>query len=79
MIFNHGECGACALRGDIVVNDNFITLLLRKEKGKHALGAGRMNARQIPCRKAPRFAALVRSFFAGQHSMKGRHGKRMRR
>ena len=27
MFFNRGECGACALRGDIVVDEDFITLL----------------------------------------------------
>jgi len=32
MFFNSGECGACALRGDIVVDDEFITLLPRHEK-----------------------------------------------
>ncbi len=41
MFFNRGECGGCAERGDIVVDENFITLLLRPEKGKKALGAGR--------------------------------------
>ncbi len=45
MFFNRGECGACALRGDIVVNEDFITLLLRQEKGMQALGVGRMNVR----------------------------------
>ena len=65
IFFNRGECGACALHGDIVVNDNFVTLLLRDEKGKKALGAGRRNVRQIPCRQAPRFAALLLDFSAG--------------
>jgi hypothetical protein len=79
MFFNRGECGACALHGDIVVDNDFVTLLLRDEKGKKALGAGQRNVRQIPCSKAPRFAALLRAFFAGQHSMKGRNGQRSRR
>ena len=79
MFFNRGECGACALHGDIVVDNDCITLLLRDEKGKKALGAGRRSVRQIPCSKAPRFAALLRAFFAGQHSMKGRNGQRLRR
>jgi hypothetical protein len=78
MFFNRGEYGACALREDIVVNEDFITLLLRQEKGKHALRAGRMNVKQIACRQAPRFAALLRAFFAGQHTLKGRRGKRLR-
>ncbi len=61
-----------------MVDDEFITLLLRHETGKPALGTGRMNARHISCCKAPRFAALLRAFFAGQHPLKGRHGKRLR-
>ena len=32
MFFDRGECGACALRGDIMVDDMFVTLLLREEK-----------------------------------------------
>ena len=79
MFFNRGACGACALRGDIVMDISFITLLLRHKKGKKALGAGLLNVRQIPCSEALRFAALLRAFFVGQHSMEGRHGKRLRR
>ncbi len=79
LFFNREECGACAERGDIVVDENFITLLLRHEKGKNALGAGRRNVRQIPCNVVPRIAALLRAFLDGQHSMEGRHGKRLRR
>ena len=78
MFFNRGECGACALKGEIVVDTMFITLLLREKKGKKALGAGIRNVRQIPYNEAPRFAALLRAFFAGQPSMEGCHGKRMR-
>jgi len=62
-----------------VVDNDFVTRLLRDEKGKKALGAGRRNVRQIPCIKAPRFAALLRAVFAGQHTMKGRQGQRLRR
>jgi len=79
IFFNRGECGVCALSGDIVVGNTFVTLLLREEKGKKALRAGLRNVRQIPCSEAPRFAALLRAFFAGHHSMEGRHGKRLRR
>ncbi len=45
MFFNRGECGACALHGDIVVDNDFVTLLLRDEKGKKALEACRRNVR----------------------------------
>jgi hypothetical protein len=79
MFFKRGVCGACALRGDIVVDDNFVTLLLRQEKGKKALGVGLTSVRQIPYREAPRFAALLRAFFAGHHSMEGRLKTRQRR
>ena len=61
-----------ACNDDIVVNEDFITLLLRQEKGKKALAAGLMNVRQIPCSQAPRIAALLGSFFKGQKSMKKR-------
>ena len=37
MFFNRGECGACALRDDIAVDNNLITLVLEQEKGKKAL------------------------------------------
>jgi len=33
----------------------------------------------IPCHEAPRFATLLRAFFAEQHLLKGRHGNRHRR
>ncbi len=66
-IFNRGECGACALRDGIVVYEEFVTLILRQEKEKKALGAGLMNVRQIPYREAPRFAAILRAIFAGKH------------
>ena len=62
-----------------MVDNDFVTFLLRDEKGKKALGAGLRNVRQIACSKAPRFATLLRAFFAGQHSMKGRNGQRLRR
>jgi hypothetical protein len=79
LFVDRGECGACAERGDIVVVENFITLQPRHEKEKNALGTGRRSVRQIPCSVVPRIAALLRAFFAGQHSMEGRHGKRRRR
>ncbi len=44
MLFNRGECGACDVQGDPVVYDNFVTMLLRREKGK-SLGAGLVNVR----------------------------------
>jgi hypothetical protein len=79
MFFNRGECGACALNGDIVVDDMFVTLLLQEEKGKKALRAGLRNVQHIPCSESTRFTALLRAFFAGEYSMEGRHGKHMRR
>ena len=38
-----------------------------------------MNVQQIMCKEAPCFEALLRAFFAGHHSMEGRHWKRLRR
>ncbi len=62
-----------------MVESSFITLLLRQEKGKKALGAGLLNVRQIPCNETLRFVVLLRASIAGQLSMKGRYGKRLRR
>jgi hypothetical protein len=59
MFFNRGECDACALHGDIVVDNSFVTLLLRQEKRKKTLGAGLLRFRHIPYNEAPRFAALL--------------------
>ena len=33
MFFNRGECSACAMVEDLVIDDTHITLLLRHEKG----------------------------------------------
>jgi hypothetical protein len=79
IFFNRGECGVNALVGDVVVEEESITLLLRGEKGQKKLQPGQRNVRQIPSRKMPRVAALLRAFFAGQSSMKGLHGQRLRR
>jgi hypothetical protein len=59
LFFNREECGACALRGDIVLDNSFIALIQRQDKGKKALGAGLLNIRQIPYNEVPRFAALL--------------------
>ena len=61
------------------MDNSFVALLLRQEKGKHTLGARLLNVRHIPYNEAPRFAALLRAFFAGHHSMEARNGKRLRR
>jgi hypothetical protein len=57
MFFNRGECGACALKRNILVDNNFVTLLLRLEKGK-AQGARLINFRQIT---VPRGSPLRRA------------------
>jgi len=62
-----------------VVEKDSVTLLLRGEKGQKKLQPGQRTVRQIPSRKMPRVAALLRAFFAGHSSMKGLHGQRLRR
>ena len=37
LFFNRGECSACALAEDLVIDDTHITLLLRYEKGQKTL------------------------------------------
>jgi hypothetical protein len=64
IFFCRGECGACAMKSDLIVNDTHITLRLRKEKGKNALKEGHKNTRQILVDDMPRVAAALRTFFS---------------
>jgi len=57
MFFNRRACVACALRGDIVVDISFVTLLLRQENGKKTLGVGRISGRS----RTTRLSASPRS------------------
>ncbi len=50
-----------------------------RREGQEGTRSELRNVRQIPCSEAPLFAALLRAFFAGQHSMERRHGKRLMR
>jgi hypothetical protein len=75
LFFNRGECSACALTGDIAIDDTHITLQLRHEKGNNALNEGHMNARQVPAAEVPRIAPMLAAFFTCACSM----GKRTRR
>jgi hypothetical protein len=63
IFFCRGECGACAMKSDLIVNDSHITLRLRKEKGKNALKEGHKNTRQILVDDMPRVAAALLTFF----------------
>jgi hypothetical protein len=45
IFFCRGNCGACAMREDLVINTTHITLRLRKEKGRNALKEGHKNTR----------------------------------
>ena len=76
IFFTRGECGATAHTEDLVVDSTSITLRLRYEKGKKALGTGRRNTRQIACRAVPRVAAVLTAFFAGVASMAHRRTRR---
>jgi hypothetical protein len=64
IFFCRGECGACAMREDIIINDTHITLRLRKGKGKNALKEGHKNTRQILIDDMPRATAAMQAFFS---------------
>ncbi len=75
IFFCRVECGACALREDIAINNPYIALRLRKEKGKNALKKGDKNTRQILTDDMPRAAATMQAFFS--HTEKtNKKGKR---
>ncbi len=69
LFFNRGECNACALVNDLVINDTHIPLLLRHEKGQQILNEGKRNARQLPSSEAPRIAAMLAAFFTRARAM----------
>jgi hypothetical protein len=69
MFFNRGECSACALVNDLVINETHITLLLRHEKGQQTLNEGKKNTRQVPSSEAPRIAAMLATFFTGARAI----------
>jgi hypothetical protein len=75
IFFNRGECSACALTSDLVVDKKHITLLLRKEKGLKNLQEGHMRTRQVPCDRAPRIAAMLAAFI----TRTGKMGQRRHR
>jgi hypothetical protein len=64
IFFCRGECGACAMREDLIINATHITLRLRKEKGKNALKEGHKNTRQILIKDMPRAATAMQAFFS---------------
>jgi hypothetical protein len=63
LLFNRGECSACALVDDHVIHDTHITLLLRHEKGQQALNERERNARQVPSSEVPIITAMLATFF----------------
>ncbi len=75
LFFNRGECSACVLVDDLVINNTHITLLLRHEKGQQTLNEGERNARQVLSSEAPRNAAMLGTFFtsAGTMGPRSRH------
>ena len=75
IFFNRGECRACALASDLVVDKTHITLLLRKEKGLKNLQEGHMRTTQVPCDMAPRIAAMLATFI----TKTGKMGQRRHR
>ncbi len=75
LFFNRGECSACALSSDLIVDDKHITLILRKEKGRKNVHEGIMRARQVPCDRVPRMAAMLAAFITRARAV----GQRTRR
>ena len=75
LFFNRGECSACALVDDLVIDDTHITLLLRHQQGKHTMNEGERNARQVPSSEAPRIGGMLAAFFTRARAM----GPRTRR
>jgi hypothetical protein len=69
LFFNRGECSACALSSDLIVDDKYITLLLRKEKGRKNAQEENMRARQIPCDGVPIVAAMLATFITRAKAM----------
>ncbi len=57
VFFNREEYSSGVLSEDKVVNDTYITLLLRGEKEKNALNKGQRSVRQIAVRDLPRIVA----------------------
>ncbi len=69
LFFIRGECSACALSSDLIVDDKHITLLLRKEKGRKNVQEGNMRARQAPRDGVPRVAAMLAAFVTRARAM----------
>jgi len=65
IFFCKRECGACARRGDLVVNTTHITLRLSKEKGHQHLREGRKHTRHMLAEGMPRVARAMKAFFKG--------------
>ena len=63
--FSRGECAGLCQRQDLILNNEYITLRLRAEKGKKGRREGRRSTRQIACPSLPRLASLLRLYFAG--------------
>jgi hypothetical protein len=69
MFFNRGECSACALVEDLVIDDTHITLMLRHEKVLKILNVEQRNARQVSSSEASRITSMLASFFTRAGAM----------
>ena len=64
--FCRGECGVTMQTGDIAVHDTFITVFLRRVKGRRACGSHQLPLLQIPVASLPRLASLLVTFLQGR-------------
>lgn len=74
IFFCRGECGVSLRSSDISVHDGFLTLLLRKVKGRAAFPEHRLPLLQISTAAIPRIAAVFTQFVQGRLLLAARNG-----
>jgi hypothetical protein len=67
--FCRGECGVSMRSTDLAVHDSFLTLFLRKVKGRAAAAPHQLPLLQIPVASLPRLAHLVTHFIDGRRQL----------
>ena len=72
--FCRGECGVSMRSTDISVHDGFLTLLLRKVKGRAACADHQLPLLQISTAAMPRVAAVLTQFVTGRCLLASRNG-----
>jgi hypothetical protein len=67
--FCRGDCGVSMLAQDLAVHDNYITLFLRKVKGRAAHSPHQLPLLQIPTSALPSVAILLTRFLQGRQQL----------